>query len=512
MLNLFFVFLAPDFCFSLEIILEQVKGRVEVASKAAPASWQPARPGMVLKIGDRVRTARAKASIRFGPDRVVELGPSSALMIDLLTEEKSGVKLVGGKLKAFWKQLVGLKTDFQVVTSVGVAAVRGTEFGVGFDHENKAMDVEVYLGSVDVATLRGEAVTLEEGQRLVVLEDAPLQDPQMIDGRISGSVRLETQREVALGMNREQVQAAAAYEARLAEYQEGKTMLDAFGVRVRLEEYITRPAGNQFKFVVLNERQSRFDYFYYLGTFNKSLPADLSVALKEIDGRTGSAPEYYQTAYESVRSNTQDSIQENATGGHLVEQTLTEDEVLYHPDADTFETISAGSKLWKTLFDDYSYKVNGTEKFGWAPLSGSNIQAYDYDSFKTRILNTTTIEKGGALCATAATCLSVEEQLRQAAITRPDGSDTFHDRLVIAYRTSIGGAIEFSETYDFYVVDDNGNLAKDADFSGNTSGKEYLETLLKWNYQQAITASVFGGRKIDLVVEPKILMKAGLIQ
>lgn len=87
-------------------------------------------------------------------------------------------------------------------------------------------------------------------------------------------------------MSKEMVMAAAANEIRTAEYQEGKSLTDVNGNRVHLEEYIIRnptdalAVGKEdqaFKLVVFNEREDRFDYFYYLGIFNKSLPTDLSV-------------------------------------------------------------------------------------------------------------------------------------------------------------------------------------------------------------------------------------------
>mgnify|MGYP000315474944 CR=1 FL=1 len=49
-------------------------------------------------------------------------------------------------------------------------------------------------------------------------------------------------------------------------------------------------------------------------------------------------------------------------------------------------------------------------------------------------------------------------------------------------------------------------------FAGLSTGADYKGELLKWNYQQQITASEFNGRSIDLVVEPKIFIKSGLIQ
>jgi transposase len=56
-----------------------------------------------------------------------------------------------------------------------------------------------------------------------------------------------------------------------------------------------------------------------------------------------------------------------------------------------------------------------------------------------------------------------------------------------------------------------GKIAKTADFAGITSGTQYKQTLLKWNFQTIVTASEFGGRKIDLAVEPKIFIQSGLI-
>ena len=40
----------------------------------------------------------------------------------------------------------------------------------------------------------------------------------------------------------------------------------------------------------------------------------------------------------------------------------------------------------------------------------------------------------------------------------------------------------------------------------------FKNELLKWNYEQTVEATEFQGRKIDLVVEPKILIKSGLIK
>ena len=48
-------------------------------------------------------------------------------------------------------------------------------------------------------------------------------------------------------------------------------------------------------------------------------------------------------------------------------------------------------------------------------------------------------------------------------------------------------------------------------FAGISTGAGYKNELLKWNYEQQVSASEFQGRKIDLVVEPKIFIESGLI-
>ncbi|MBU2573589.1 MAG: hypothetical protein KKH28_05885, partial [Elusimicrobia bacterium] len=88
----------------------------------------------------------------------------------------------------------------------------------------------------------------------------------------------------------------------------------------------------------------------------------------------------------------------------------------------------------------------------------------------------------------------------------PDGT-FLHNRILETY----GTGDDFTQ-YDNYIIDNDGNTAGIADFAGVTSGPQYKEALLKWNFQQVITSSFFGGRKIDLVVEPKILIQSGLVQ
>ena len=288
-------------------------------------------------------------------------------------------------------------------------------------------------------------------------------------------------------MSKESVLAAAAEEIKLAEYQQGKALVDVFGNRVQLEEYIMRPAPDQFKLVVLNKRENRLDYFFYKGTFNTTLPTDLSLALKELGGMPQS-PNWYLTSYQTGRSNTTDSVEENASGGHIVDVNSnldSSDDVASYFDATADQYVPVSGAFYKTLFDYYSIKYNGTETYAWAPNS-PNVQTYLAADLTTTIL-------GGSAAYTIDTSF-------------PDGT-FLHNRI----RETYGTGDDYTQ-YDNYIIDNDGKVASVTDFVGVTSGPQYRQALLNWNFQQVITSSFFGNRKIDLVVEPKILIQSGLVQ
>src|SRR6185295_5739837 len=132
---------------------------------------------------------------------------------------------------------------------------------------------DLYTGLLGVADEHGNELTLHPGESVGVDETGLGQVQSISDaqGGESSDAKQQLKNEVGLGQSKEQVLAAAAEEIKLAEYQAGKAMIDVFGDRVRLEQYILRPQPDQFKLVVLNERESRFDYFFYQGTFNTTL-------------------------------------------------------------------------------------------------------------------------------------------------------------------------------------------------------------------------------------------------
>ena len=265
---------------------------------------------------DSVRTGlKAQATLIFDDGSKVELGPNASFTLEEASGNRASLQLGFGALKAFVAKLQGRK--FQVRTPTAVCSVRGTEFRVEVMTGGRTV-VDLYRGLLGVEDQQGRQVLMHPNERLQI-DLGGIGSPSAVpsQGEIQQSqFHTVMRREMSLDMSKEEVQAAAAREIKLAEFQQGKALVDVFGERVRLEEYIIRPSGNQFKLVVLNERANRFDYFYYLGTFNATLPTDLSLALRQLGGTIDNAPTWWLTSYETGRSNTRDSMIELANGGH----------------------------------------------------------------------------------------------------------------------------------------------------------------------------------------------------
>ncbi|MFA5975513.1 MAG: FecR domain-containing protein [Elusimicrobiota bacterium] len=522
-------------------------GRVDVlrgqADKRLPGvvQWEAVQPGDKLEEGTTVRTGdQSELQILTGRGHRFVVKSATLFELTSLQDDQTKGRLETGRVLSKVKRLRE-KEQFSIQTPAAVCAVRGTEFETAAGE--RGTWVFVYRGVVGVmASGAGGETALRAGQMTAVHDgtiELPRPIPQQgLSGRDSALAR-DARHEVALDMTRNQVIAAAAEERRLAEYQEGKSMTDVEGKRVRLEEYIVRSAPNQFKLVVLNERaQSQLDYFYYKGTFNKDLPTDLSVALKDLSGKIGaSAPEYYLTAYEMAQSNTQDSVHDTATGGHLVKvtqdgegnyilsdpsdpdntrtieaaelQTDVNNEIsykIYNPLTDSFSVVSEAQKdasnqfgvylpenetyrdlvpadtIWKTRFNTYEHALNNVVKMSYAKSSGiTNVLASAQDASWTYA--------GGFYFPVVTTVAGQIDSI----VTNYYGDGTF-------------------ESYRTVLIDDNGAVAPTSAFSGVSTGSAYRGELLKWNYEQQVTASEFEGRKIDLVVEPKIFIKSGLIQ
>lgn len=479
-----------------------------VRQRENSTSWDKVSEGDALAKGDRIRTgAGAKATITFDDDSRVELGPKSFFLLQEAEPKAATMQLTLGFLKAWVAKISSRR--FEVRTPTAVCAVRGTEFSVDVNAHGRT-NVQMFTGLMAVSDGLGNEAMVKEHQSIRVTEKGlgPVQGgqnrvPTRADLRRE-QLKQVARREVGLEMTKEEVQAAAALEAKKAVYRDGKALIDVNGNRVRVEQYIIRPNPNDFKLVVLNSRSDRFDYFFYHGTFNATLPDDLSVALRQLPGCVNAQCQYWLTDYETGRSNTVDNMLEVSHGGHMIDVNndgYASDAVTAAFDAKTDQYVSlsvpnaggtGNQPFYQTLFNTNNLSFNGVMHTSWSPNAGSG---------HPDILNTSNAE---------VTYNNVTSVQQPPACGPPDC--TYNENGVehsVIY--SANGAGDVWDKFDNYIISDEGKIATTADFAGQTSGTQFKSTLLKWNFQTIVTASEFGGRKIDLVVIPKTFIDSGLI-
>jgi hypothetical protein len=521
-----------------EVSVRTIDGTVRTKKKTSGV-WNRVAERYVLTDGEEVRTdRRASVTLEFKDGSRVELGPKTSFTIEN-SGSKDGsfasMKMGWGRMRAWVRKTMSRR--FRVRTPTAVCSVRGTEFEMAVDRQSGATQIDLMSGLLGVGDNQGNETLLKDGQSVSV--DAKglgrVQGTEDKQDKKDAKKRAELKREVGLSMSKEDVLAAAAAEIKSAEYQMGKVITDVNGNRVRLAQYIVRPASNKFKLVTLNGRKDRFDYFFKEGTFNKALPDDLSTALRQTAGCIGNPCEYWISSYRMGYSNTQDNVLETVGGGHLVDvnnNQVAGDEVTFafDPVSNNFVTVSAGTtddaasnaarnantSFWKTLYDTESLTFNGVSHGSWvsgvgsynAAAGGANcdangvgygcggVQSYGNSSGTGDQRTVTTVVSiiSGASCSTLDKCTGNRD------------AGLFHD---IVYRQNGTGTIW--DKFDNYVILDDGTIVPHSAFAGVTSGADFKARLLRVNYQQIITASEFGGRKIDLVYEPKTLIESGLI-
>ncbi len=241
-----------------------------------------------------------------------------------------------------------------------------------------------------------------------------------------------------------------------------------------MEEYVTRPQPNQFKYVVLNTRENRFDFGKILFTFNDTLPKDLSQVTKNLSVYYGnSAPSIYLTEINSIISNTVDKVTEEGSGGKMIAN---------DPQNPT---------KWTHFFTNYSFYAAGKNESGendgkgrllWSFSDTNNNGKYDSNEFSYL---------GG---------IKPSYELRY-----PDGENVLHS---IAKNTYSDPNNTWISVEDFVIFDDG----KVASFDGLKlkPGEDKNSFIDKLNFERVYNSSLFSD-KIDLVFSAKLLKDVGII-
>jgi hypothetical protein len=475
-------------CFAGIAKLSEIKGEASYVP-AASSEWQPASFNMELNVGDKVKTSEgSSAVIQFHSGHSAEMGEKSFMIIKVANQNKTNMQFFKGKLRSKVKKLAKGQS-YKVTTPQAVCAVRGTIFDVSIIKE--MTEVKVYEGIVEAKELiTGEKVNVYSGQSsLIKKNQAPSSssdfeslapDPDSAVKQVSEEARMEMFEEIS----RDAVMARAAEEIKKAEYENGKALVDVNGYRVRLEEYIVRPEDNQFKYVVLNEREDRFDFSKILFAFNDTLPLDLTEVTQEMYYSTKEEkPSLILTDMISVISNTQDQINEEAWGGNMLQD-------------------SAG--IWRHYFSNYEFSIKGYGKTYVTNLAAGT------DALKGKILWTetktdmdTTYEGLDSNVA----YIGGSDPTTESGM--PDGEDTFHFYVKDTYGDGTW------MVRDDYLIDDDGNVKTSKDladsFSSSLGGKTFKDYLSELNFESKYTSSEFDGRDIDLVYSTKLLLDSGML-
>ena len=460
--------------------IDSLRGKVEL-KKNGSAIWQELSGDekVHLGAGDELRTARASTVVLFMDDgSKVKLAPLSAFKMSAEDGEKVSLGLFFGRVRSWVKKF---SKKFEVRTPSAVCAVRGTDFMVSADADGNSR-VEVYEGSVLTGDGKGNSSLVREGQASDIPNGGRMGEPKTNPNEPSdmnsaiGDPRQIARAEIYGEISKEDVIARAQEEMQSAEYQMRKTAIDAFGNRVRMEEYTIRPADNQFKYVVLNTRGDRLDFGKILFTFNAALPDNLSDATANMISAAGAAaPRWYLTDMNSVMSNTTDKVTEDATGGSMV----------YNG--------SLTNPAYQLVFNNYSFYAAGPN------------EANDNGGLGKWIWTKTGYNVATGVTASLSYLGQPTAPVLEAS--SPSGSGVFH---TVTKNTFADGTWISAE--DFVLFDD-GSILSTGDFnSGLGQGSAVNEVTDKLNFERVYTSSLFGGRDINVMYSAKLLKDAGLLR
>jgi hypothetical protein len=168
--------------------IQDLEGDVRV-KPAGEFSWKSAHAGMVLAVGDQVKTSsRAKAKLLYFDGTVTSVEPGSLLEIrDLYEDPVTKVRRVRERLN--WGEVLAstqkrnVSGSFHEVATEKVAARADEpgEFRVSFDEKRQASTVDVFDGRIEVQSA-GSAETVTAGERIHASADGKFSAKQDLPG------------------------------------------------------------------------------------------------------------------------------------------------------------------------------------------------------------------------------------------------------------------------------------------------------------------------------------------
>lgn len=316
--RLLLAFLAAAVCSTARAALPIIvvpNGAVQV--RTGTGDWGALPKSGLVKAGQSVRTDKAStAELRFSDGSRVQLAPETVFAIEQTDNQETRFSLGVGKIRAAFAGLLSSRVAIKTPTSV--CAVRGTVFEIGVDGSNT--DVTMAEGVLEVQDNKGNDAVINSEETMRI-GDSGMERAHFVglsDSHALAAVRpYAVHQEMARDATRKMLEEVRSRELKANEAQLGKDVIDAFGRRVRIEEYLLRPADNSFELLFLSHRSDRFDWGHLIQTFNSAIPDDISKAGEIVNATyfSKTMPANWLTSTEFFATNTVDSIKENIVIG-----------------------------------------------------------------------------------------------------------------------------------------------------------------------------------------------------
>ncbi|MEI7481013.1 MAG: FecR family protein [Elusimicrobiota bacterium] len=525
-MKIFYVFLWPFLaaqpCFAMTSdIIMSPEGKVE--ARTGPSSeWIQVKGDTKIAVGAEIRTGKDSTAGVFFPDGSrFMLGNNTLFSVEATDKKKAGFQLKLGRLKA---AVAGyFSSRFEVRTPSAVCAVRGTEFELDVA-DNGGTEMNVSEGLVEVNDSKGAMAVVSSEERIKVgmdgmtpPETVSLKDERAGDAARPMAVRQETARE----RTRTMLEELRNRELKANEAQLGKDSIDAFGKRVRIEEYLLRPTDKEFKLLFLSRRaeEDRLDWGHLIERFNSKIPDDISQVGAIIDSMyfSKTAPSNWMKYFEVYLTNTVDSIKETID--------------FTQPVAINFAGYGAGVRYYPGSID-YKQILSGP---GVALAAGADErvqfrQTQDYNSTTANQFTFTqkVVNGSGVLAVLEKTTLDPADSVNVAAggtnITDnaglwggpfpsdPDYSATINPVTTEEYLSGAGKADYMVTT----AYEDGSTLSSrkllvlnegeimDTTYNPADPAGSFLKEG-SFNLELVVNSNLFQGRNIDVLLAPEIL-------
>jgi hypothetical protein len=159
---------------------------------------------------------------------------------------------------------------------------------------------------------------------------------------------------------------------------------------------------------------------------------------------------------------------------------------VFNPVTDSFFSVTA-QPIYKVLFDRFGVYANGVLKRGW---SGTNIQS-QAEAVPASSLDPMT----GAVLAVSLPVYTSNTTFPDNGSVRQIVHESYSDATVIQTETR--------------AVSPGGGVVTRSAFGSATTGPLWLTSLLRSAFEQTTTATEFSGRRIQLIVSPRMLIETG---